>query len=429
MIRVLAPTGTDALAPARPGVETRVAAAVRPVPYPYRALLAICSDLDETPGRRVYRETMRFLNTTETTGMGPGVGLEAGNTIYFDMPARQFSYWNTDDQGRAMLRALMRSGHVDCLHSFGDLATTRDHASRALDELARQDCRLEVWVDHGVAPTNFGEDIMRGSGDVPGAAAFHANLTCAYGIKYVWRGRVTSVIGQSVGRRLAGIYDTRHPVGSLRTISKELAKGALGRAGHRKYRIHGTNEAIRKVRLRSGHAVYEFLRSNPHWAGVNQGETAAGLGSVLTPNVLDRLVDRGGTCILYTHLGKVRDDEQPLPHGSREALRRLARYQHGGKVLVTTTRRVLGYCHARQNAAVSMVTHDTWEHVQVTPGADEPGSSERDLAGLTIYVRDPEHTRLWIGAREIHDFDRNPPDESGRTSVSLRWPRLEFPRV
>ncbi len=88
--------------------------------------------------------------------MGPGVGLEVGNSIYFDMPPDQFAYWNTDDAGREMVRALIRSGHIDCLHSYGDLATTRRHAARALDELARHDCRLRVWIDHGTAATNFG---------------------------------------------------------------------------------------------------------------------------------------------------------------------------------------------------------------------------------------------------------------------------------
>lgn len=49
---------------------------VRSIPYPYRAMLAICSDLDETPDRLVYWEIMRFLNTTEETAMGPGEELE-----------------------------------------------------------------------------------------------------------------------------------------------------------------------------------------------------------------------------------------------------------------------------------------------------------------------------------------------------------------
>ena len=142
---------------------------VRHLPYPYQAAVAICSDLDLTPDKHVYFETSRFLNTTDATAMGRGVGLEVGNTIYFDMPADQFSYWNTDDAGREMVRTLIRSGHVDCLHSFGDLAQTRADAARSLDDLAKHGCRLEVWIDHAVAPTNLGADIMKGRGDVADA--------------------------------------------------------------------------------------------------------------------------------------------------------------------------------------------------------------------------------------------------------------------
>jgi len=131
-------------------------ATMRSIPYPYRAMLAICSDLDETPDRHVFWEIMRFLNTTEETTIGQGVGLEVGNSIYFDMPPGQFAYWNTDDKGREMVRILIQSGHIDCLHSYGDLATTRKHAARALEELTAHDCKLEVWIDHGRAITNFG---------------------------------------------------------------------------------------------------------------------------------------------------------------------------------------------------------------------------------------------------------------------------------
>ncbi|MFQ5494518.1 MAG: hypothetical protein ACE5EX_03975 [Phycisphaerae bacterium] len=125
-----APSPADAAAHYR--VDPRATTALRPYPYPYRAMLAICSDLDETPNRDVYWKIMRFLN-----GSPSGLGLEVGNTIYFDMPPDQFSYWGTDDAGREMVRNLIHSGHIDCLHSFGDLATTRAHAQRALEELAR----------------------------------------------------------------------------------------------------------------------------------------------------------------------------------------------------------------------------------------------------------------------------------------------------
>jgi len=55
---------------------------LRRLPYPYRAMMAVCSDLDGTPDRRAYWEIARFLNTTQDTPMGPGAGLEVGNTIH-----------------------------------------------------------------------------------------------------------------------------------------------------------------------------------------------------------------------------------------------------------------------------------------------------------------------------------------------------------
>jgi len=411
--------------PALEPVPAALAEDVRPrrMPYPYRAMLAICSDLDETPDRHVYREIMRFLNTTERTAMGEGVGLEVGNTIYFDMPPDQFAYWNTDDAGRAMVRDLIRSGHIDCLHSYGELATTRAHAQRALDELARHDCALEVWLDHGTAPTNFGADIMRGSGDLTGSPAYHADLTCEFGVKYVWRGRVTSVIGQDIPRRLHGIFTPAHPLASARTLAKEFAKGALVRWGRKNYAMHASNALLRPVALRSGHAVWEFIRCNPHWGGVSCGETAAGLPQALRADVLDRLAQREGCMILYTHLGKAQRAEQPLDAPARAALHRLAAHQDAGLILVTTTRRLLGYTRALRSLVWSVRGRCGGTLLIEVRSAASPA----DLAGLTFYVPRDTAVRMRINGRDAGVVTRNGPDHTGRCSVSLPWRRLEYP--
>jgi hypothetical protein len=77
--------------------------------FPYRATLAICSDLDETPDHRVYREIVRFLNPLDSTATSPGVGLEVGHTIFLMAPEGEFSYFGTDDTEKELVRALMRS--------------------------------------------------------------------------------------------------------------------------------------------------------------------------------------------------------------------------------------------------------------------------------------------------------------------------------
>jgi hypothetical protein len=405
---------------------------LRQYPYPYRAMLAICSDLDETPDWHTFWEIMRFLNTTETTAMGPGVGLEVGNSIYFDMPPEQFAYFNTSDEGREMIRRLIKSGHVDCLHSFGDLAATRRHAARALEELDRYDCRLKVWVDHGTAPTNFGPDIMQGHGDETGHQAYHADLTIDYGIEYISRGRVTSITGQDIHAQLSGIFSVNHPIASSGTLLKEIAKRTLARAGSKKYKIHGPNEVLYPVTLRDGREVYEFMRCNPHWGGVSSCEQGRHIDKVLTSAMINRLIERGGTCVLYTHLGKIDNPDIPFGKAAVEGFRGLAEAFQSGSILVTTTRRLLNY----RRAVREVIYTSRWDDGNLCIDVDTRTSSilnrelsAGDLSGLTFYVPDAEKISIKVNGQIVPDLKFNPADNTGQSSVSLIWPRLEFPKL
>src|SRR5437879_13246178 len=119
--------------------------------------------------------------------------------------------------------------------------------------------------------------------------------------------------------------------------------------------MHAGDGLVRRATLRSGEPVFEFLRANPCWRGVDRGETAEGLAEVRTPSMLGHLVRREGFCILYTHLGKIRQREEPFGPRTREALRLLAREHQAGRVLVATTRRALGYCRAAREVAYSVL--------------------------------------------------------------------------
>lgn len=394
---------------------------VRSIPYPYEAMLAICSDLDETPDRQVYFEIMRFLNTKEETTMGCGMGLEVGNTIYFDMPPDQFAYWNTDEVGRVLVRELIRTGHIDCLHSYGDLATTREHAQRALEELDKHECRLKVWVDHRIAPTNFDGDIMKGSGDILGSPAYHADLTLDFGVEYVWRGRVTSVIGQNVPRSLDGIWQPSHPLISGKTILKEFTKGLLAIGGSEKYAMHKENNILHLSTLRDGQKTYEFMRCNSHWAGVSTCETATGLAKVITPKFLDRLVKKQGFCILYTHLGKELTHDRTFPQETIAALKNLASYFSTGKILITTTHRLLNYQHMFKNARFSL--NNIADKLVVECSYKGPSC---DLEGLSFNVSEGIQFELFINDRATtikwHPF------HDGTKVASIDWNQLEFPR-
>lgn len=406
---------------------------LRRMPYPYKSMFAICSDLDGTPGKQAYLEIMRFLNTTDMTAMGPGVGLEVGNSIHFHAKPQRFSYWSTNDAGREMVRALIHSGHIDCLHSFGERVFVRAEVKKALDDLQKHNCRLKVWVDHGGAVTNFGSDIMQGRGDEVGHSAYHADLTIEYGVQFVWRGRITSVIGQDVPARLAGMLNWHHPILSSRTLLKEMAKRAHARCGDMVYAMHGSNAILRPVNLRDGRPVYEFMRCNPHYGGVSSCAQGTDIGEVLTQDMLNCLVDRQGTCILYTHLGKnIADVKIPLNKDAVEGLHRLAEAHRNKRILVTTTRRLLEYCLAAKEISYSTSKHNNRLYINLDTHSPNRAIGDvplDDLSGLTFYVPKPEVTCFTVDGTEVDNLVHNPPDCTGHPSVSFPWPRLALPQM
>ncbi len=383
-------------------------------------MLAICSDLDESPSARSYFELLRFLNTDSETPMGRGVNLEVGNTMYFNMPEGHFSYWNASVDERVYIRELIKSGHIDCIHSFGDKATHRRYAEKALGELVKHDCKIKVWIDHAQATTNLGGDIMQGTGDLRGHDAYHSDLLMDYGIDYVWRGRVSSVIGQDKPFSLRGIYNNHHPFTSLKTMGKELIKHLCGRLGSAKYALHARNQILTPCQLRDGSPTLEFLRCNPHWGGVSSCDTGIGLGEVLNETFLNRLSQRNTFCILYTHMGKLASGTESFPEKTVKAFRLLKKYSDKNCILVTTTFRLLQYNERLKHLHCSVSGFPQSTLVELT--------SERDCPeGLSIRVNTTKRVEIRFNSNDVtHQFTQMP-EKDGTVSFNFPWIPLAFP--
>ncbi|MFT5879874.1 MAG: hypothetical protein ACI86X_000995 [Moritella sp.] len=402
-----------------------MAVLLRKYPYPYKAMMAICSDLDETPNKGIYLETARYLNTTEDTLLGKGVGLEVGNTIYFDMPNDQFSYTNSDDDGRLNVQQLIESGHIDCLHSFGDHVNDRERIEQCWRALQQGKRQIEVWVDHAQAPTNLDPGIMEGKGTIPGDAAFHTDLTVQSGaLPFVWKGRVTSLVSQNSPRHYGSLFNSQQVVKSSKTILLEFVKAWLARFGNPKYAMHKDNRVSRKTTLVDGTPVLEFMRCNPSWAGVSVFDSTRGIHQVLTESVLSTLVKNQGCSIFYSHLGKVFSVAEPFQDKTRQAFELLAQFQRGKQILTATTRRLLGYCRTVDELSFSEKKVNGETHIYLVTHY-----SGEDLNGLTWYVEQPEKVRLYINNERYSALTINPADETGKASVSIAWSALVFPTL
>ena len=414
------------------GAET---VSLRRFPYPFRAALAICSDIDGTRTRERLLAIQEFLNTSRDTSMGPGLGLEIGNSFFPYTPDDSLAYFSSRPADRDTLETLIAAGYVDCIHSFGDGVNTRARALEALETFTRRGLRLSVWVDHARAPSNFGKDTSPGAGDVPGSPIYHADATLAYGVRFVWKGRGSSLAGRELPysvRALTRLFDPRHPVHTVVGMAREAAKIGLARAGSRRFAIHRHNRLIDLARLQDGQAVYEFIRTNSYWRGLSHGHDNVGLAYVLRRKALSDMVAGGGYTILYTHLGAGPAGPPALPPQTQAALRGVAEVVQAGLLYVTTTARLLAYCLNHRYLRWSQDA-DAEGRVRITVhGVDDPLSglhlpTAEDLQGITFYVPDRHRARLFLGERELTVVERHPADDTGRESVSIPRTFLTYP--
>lgn len=413
---------------------------LRRFPYPYKAAIAICSDIDETKTTEEFLEIQQFLNTKNTTSMGEGVGLEIGNSIYFYDDKGEFSYFTHDEHAKRVIIDMIRAGYIDCLHSYGDGATSRDDVLRALDVLHGADCKLDVWINHYGARSNLGRKFEYRLGDCrgddPGSDVYHADVTLDYGIRFVWVGAGTRIIGQSAPSMnalssLATVFDPRYPLHTGYSVAKELSKSILGRWGDERFIFHRLNNLTQVTRLEDGQKVYEFVRHFNDPVNGSQGATSRGLAYVISKHALDRLRATQGFMIVYTHLGKNSDCQQVIARETQEALRNLEQEYRRGRIYVTTTSKILNYHHSWQYLVWSHQQSDGLMKIYIDR-LDDPVFGQRhptaeQLQGLTFFVPDSRRADVYLRGVKMKDIRRNPPDESGVESISIPFTKLQFP--
>lgn len=282
-----------------------------PFPPPYRAMLAISSDVECTswPAQ---------LDLIEIFGRR---GIEVGFS-YWCFGDEQMTWRLFDEDGRPAAYAdaameLIRAGVLDTLHSFGGITDGRgvrfDRGSMlsALEALREQGLRTRVYTNHG---TRLDIQNIGGSwasyqqGDVPESPAYHLDASTGFGASFFW----TDID-----------YDNQRPY------------FALNRQDERSLLV--------PQRGRDGTPILRFRR---YRGAFNRAPYAGNLGEQLN-HVLSH--EPEGYSVVYQHLGVQRlPDGTPIPTAPPyfdpagfAAIDRLAELDRRGVQLVTTTERLL----------------------------------------------------------------------------------------
>lgn len=410
---------------------------LRPFPYPYRAALAVCSDIDLTKTVDEFLEIQRFLNTKQQTSMGEGVGLEIGNSFYFYDDDGEVSYFTHEPRVQPVIINLIRAGYLDCLHSYGDRANSREQIEQALDVLYENDCKVDVWVNHYGSRSNISQKFEyffgECAGDQPSSDVYHTDLTLKYGIRFAWVGATTRIVGQSADRvpSVARLFDYHYPVRSTLNAAKEWRKKLMGIRGDERFVMHHENSLVQPLTLRDGQTVYEFMRYCNHPISVSLGATSHGLSYAISKQALEQLKAVEGYMIVYSHLGKNKEFSQVIAPDTVTALRHLECEYLDGNIQVMTTSRLLNYYHAHEYLVWTVSQDEQHTRIMIEclddPVFGRQHPSAEQLQGITFYVSDSSTTDIYLQGIKLKNIQRNPADHSGSQSITIPFTHLHFP--
>jgi SAM-dependent methyltransferase len=395
---------------------------VRPFPYPYRAMLAISSDIDMMSAPR-FREVHRFLNTREETPSGRGVGLDVGDSMWFyhqpspaiDPTVAPFAYfgsrrWERPSEHAEEILHYIRCGWIDSIHAYGNFSKvtdrgeqfTRAHAEHALAELERNELQIGVWINHGDRCNiqNVGRhDYMEG--DVPGSQAYHWDLTRAAGVQFAWTAAESFRYGDESAISEMHCHDGSDVWQFSRFHNASLEDAATDGL------LPAVSRQLRPSR------TYAPLWHPPH------------LHVQLSERRLDALVERGQFAIIAQHLGFARP-LLGLGGPAVQALHRLRQRQDAGEILVTRTERLLHYSLAREHVRYTVAREQDRLVIDITGIEDPVGGLVRPtverLRGVSFYV--PEDTLVELRIGGVRPGGRlvaiSPSDGIG-PSVGVHW--------
>lgn len=448
---------------------------LRKFPHPYKAAFTVCSDIDGTTFEN-FLEIHRFLNTTQSTACGEGLGLEIGDSFWFysnpQTPDHAFAYF---DKTNAQLSAyaetmheFLRTGFLDVMHTYGNFGGnrhplvdrragevaqqpdagrffTRPLAEKALNELAKVGVTIRTWVNHGGpwSSQNVGAEFPGALGDRPQLShnkenpAYHTDLLIASGVRFFWESEnaVTNIVGQDRWCSFMEAYVTnvalkngeerlKNGIKGIGAVANRLSQNIFDRKWFPFEAFLGNNDLLEPWTLRDGNRAFKFRRY-----GSGRWDWSDDIPLVVNEKVFDRLIEVEGAAILYVHLGdrRVRSDDLPLSRETIDVFKILAAKYRAGELWVTTTSRLLTFCAIRDALLWHCETTDD-QHLIYVDGIDSEvlGSdwlTVENLQGLTFYTPDPAKTHI-VFKNAFLPVERNAERQG---SVSIPFRRLELP--
>ena len=402
---------------------------IRKFPYPYKCAFSISSDIDNASSIESFVQFMDFLNGEKKTIYGPGLGLEVGNSFWFfnGSKSAQLSYFDglTDKETAIapIIRLYLESGHIDTLHSWGNFdkgGFERHYAEKGTEVLNKYNFNIPVWVNHGIN-LNYQKvgDYPNMHGDDPAHSCYHTDLLSESGFEFIWTGKVTHIIGQN-GRENFSIISKLLLQKIFKKIKYQYVKDPI---------YDDDNNLIKPLLLRDGNKKWEFIRFINPWGNAGRLDFYEFASQMKAQN-LKRLIKNQGIMILYTHFNENLCSKIPMKLSERLGF--LKKMVNRKEILIGTTSRILKYWEISnyinfkvQNLEDKVIIYI--DDIMYSPVGKKFVTSFH-LSGLSFYI-DIQKPHEIIFKDKICKTILNPPDQTGKQSISIPWGKLKYPEV
>lgn len=374
---------------------------LQPFPYPYRAGMAICNDIDNT-SKELFNTLHQFLNTNQETANGSGLNLEIGDSFWF-LPNAPHVMGMDDTTDKEQIIQLNKAGWLDSLHTYGDFnddpCCSRERINSICDCFTQHKVSIPVWINHGNANNRhnlWGRLASSYSGDLPDSPYYHFDLTKKHGVKYYWWSEISSF-----PLSCAAPHKMAFHLRKFEVLVKNSIKQVTGNV--KKIRdLRQPFELALPVQLRDGNKIWGFTRYNQNPNGEWSRPGRHTLKYQLTEHFLKQLIAQKGYCILYTHFGQ--PSWQPgTPLFDTEnlaALKRLAEKNRNNQIWLTRTAQLLRYWVTRHHLVWNTDKEGKTYRINIqeindpVEGARKP--SREELTGITFSTPHYKNTELYI---------------------------------
>ncbi|GAB5389376.1 MAG: hypothetical protein Alpg2KO_23440 [Alphaproteobacteria bacterium] len=387
---------------------------IRPFPYPFRAMMAISTDIDSTTTdnlRYIHRvlkaDPLKPPLDVADSVWGFATGAHKGNQIaFYDMKSGNLTpYWKE-------LKYYINNKWIDTLHTWGNFSLTasggndftRAYAEKVHDLFKREGISFKVWVNHGDEGNiqNFGNARYM-QGDRPKSDAYHTDLMLDLGVKYAW---------------MAPDHRTVSHKSMLRPLELKDGNKIWGFPRYHSYDVTEEDRA-------------QYVEANCKFWGADQKNAVLWYTDQIHMQIqkrhLDHLVENQEFSIATQHLGYVKYSDNAFLPQALAAFDQMRDYEAAGKVKIAATSRLLEYNRVREFVKYEVIDLEDRQVINITH-IDDPVLGRQDspdietLAGLTFYCDSPGKCFIAVNGTllKASRIQRNDHDGIGY-SIGVKW--------